>query len=142
MAHGSYQQKLGTNLCITTGRNTQAVDAIAVFTATPKLGRPGAGLVPPSGSPLDAKAEYASRAADAWRPASAIAAASASSCAPQARAIRTEPPRRLVPNSCCEAQLCAGKPPLAYPRGRVRFIVPKSRAAFYVRLFVCDGRHV
>src|SRR5437870_2661844 len=45
VAHGSYQQKLGTNLCITTGQNAQAVDAIAIFTATPKLGTPRVGLV-------------------------------------------------------------------------------------------------
>jgi hypothetical protein len=38
--HGSYQQKLGTNLCITTGQNPQAIDAIAIFTAMPKLGTP------------------------------------------------------------------------------------------------------
>jgi hypothetical protein len=146
VAHGSYQQKLGTNLCITTGGNVQAVDAIAVFTATPKLGRPGVGLVPPSGSPFDAKAEYPSGAVDAWRLASAIAAASTSSCAPQARAIRTEPPRRLVANRAAGRGYARESHPRLCTRPRTLHRAEVTGgivcAAFRVRLFVCDGRHV
>ncbi|WP_175161852.1 hypothetical protein [Paraburkholderia fynbosensis] len=39
LEYRSYQQNLFKNLCISARQNPQAVDAIAVFVAMPKLGR-------------------------------------------------------------------------------------------------------
>jgi hypothetical protein len=113
VAHGSYQQKLGTNLCITTGRNAQPVDAITVLTAIPKLGTSRAGLVS-----LDPAARSmripSTRPAPPTHgaPASAIAARSASSCASQPAPSRSSRPstasvlRGAVMRGEATARLC------------------------------------
>jgi hypothetical protein len=55
---GSYQQNLFANLCITSRQNLQAVDVLAIFTATSMLGTRGG----PAASYFGALAPHAARA--------------------------------------------------------------------------------
>src|SRR3954449_2393509 len=99
VAHGSYQQKLGTNLCITTGRNAQPVDAIAIFTATPKLGRSRAGLVsldPPARSMRTPSTRPRRR-----RVAPQLGPLLARVPPPAHRSPRHPDPAALLPQACC-----------------------------------------